>query len=294
MAQLHAGPAHADPPTVDDAPAPRWRGARSLAELATEAPLPWDEVAAIGASVAAELAVLHADGTVHGRIRAETVIACPDGRTWLVDPTTAAAIPTVRPMRTAPEVREGATPTSAADVFALGVTLLGLLGHQIERQRVASIDDAATPLPEAGAQVLLGMLADRPEARLDAAAAAGRLEAAARQHPSSVPPATDESVVVPLFAAADDADADDHESDDHVEVEGSGGGASRRQIPVALAPLAPSVATPRRLGIVTGATVAVLFAMLFAFASPESPEAIDSSPVVAVGDHGLSSAPATP
>ncbi|QGG95015.1 serine/threonine-protein kinase [Actinomarinicola tropica] len=291
MAQLIVDTADPDPIDPADADAHAgWRGGRSLRDLADVAPLPWSTVARIGASVAAELAELHAAGRLHGAIRPDTVVAFADGRTWLVDADTATHLPTPGHVRLAPEVRAGEAPVPASDVYALAVCLLGLLGHRTDRQRVTALD-ADSAVPPAGAQVLMGMLADRSEARLDAATAAGRLEASSRQHPSASAADLaglvdeDEGVVVPLFPE-DEGPTDAPTTAVPRTVAG---------LTTLAAPLSPRSATPRRLGVLALTAVTALFALLFTFASPAPDGGTgDVTSLVAVDDGASTSASASP
>lgn len=269
-----------EPSLTAAAPDPAWRGGRSLHELADLGPLPWTTVARVGAAAAAALAELHADGHTHGAVRPETVVACADGQAWIVDPVTAASIPARRAVRTSPEVARELSATPATDVFDLAVALLGLLGLPNDTRRVTSIDDA--DLPTAARQVLMGMLAERPDARLDAATAAGRLDAAARRHPSST---SDDGVVVALFP-----DADRHAESDEDRAEIS---LATLGLTALATPLAPQAATPRRLGILALSAVTILFAAMFTFASPAPEQPTDADPLVAI-DGGVAAASAAP
>lgn len=95
------------------------------------------EVARIGAGVAAGLQALHEAGLVHQNLSPENVVLTPTGEIRLTDIAVAhlvTAAPAgrarLRAKALAPELTEGATPTPASDMFALGALL-----HELTRHR---------------------------------------------------------------------------------------------------------------------------------------------------------------
>lgn len=88
------------------------------------------ESARIGAGVAAALAALHAGGVVHQHVHPDKIVLGPDGRARLTDVALAhlldpnpAAREHLRGADPAPELRAGADPSPASDVYALGTLL---------------------------------------------------------------------------------------------------------------------------------------------------------------------------
>jgi Protein kinase domain len=90
--------------------------------------LPAGEVARIGAGVAAGLTALHEAGLLHQHLGTHNVVLTPAGEVVLTDVAVGhlvSAGPAGRELlrAPAPEVVEGAAPTPAADLFALGALL---------------------------------------------------------------------------------------------------------------------------------------------------------------------------
>ncbi len=122
-----------------DADAPRpWLmldlvpGAALDESLHEERELPEPRVRSIGASVARALAALHAAGWTHGDVKPGNIRLDADGRAILIDLGFARRIGTTHaPLGTpgylAQERATGGPPRTAADLFALGVTLYELL-----------------------------------------------------------------------------------------------------------------------------------------------------------------------
>ncbi|HET9140248.1 serine/threonine-protein kinase [Actinophytocola sp.] len=107
---------------------------RSLATvLAEQGPLPPEQVARIGTSVASALIAAHAAGIVHREVKPANVLLGDDGTVKITDfgisratgdvTVTATGMLAGTPAYLAPEVAKGHEPTAASDVFSLGSTL---------------------------------------------------------------------------------------------------------------------------------------------------------------------------
>ena len=121
-------------------------GASLEETLEVEDELPEPRVRAIGRSVARAVAALHAAGWVHGDVKPGNIRLDAQGKAILVDLGFARRIGTARaPLGTpgylAPERTDGGPPRTAADLFALGVTLYEMLtgGHP-----AGQLEDAST------------------------------------------------------------------------------------------------------------------------------------------------------
>lgn len=107
--------------------------------LTRRGPLPPAEVAAVGAHVATALGALHRTGIAHRDVKPENVLIEPDGQSYRTRVTdfgiakfteaagTASSTAFVgTPQYIAPEIIDGAPPTPAVDVYALGILLYEL------------------------------------------------------------------------------------------------------------------------------------------------------------------------
>lgn len=126
----------------------------SLADrLASSGPLPVPEVVRIGTAVARALAAAHEANILHRDIKPGNILMSADGQPVLSDfgiasryQTAAAPIsPDAKiaftPAYTAPEVREGRTPSAASDIYSLGATLYTLLAGTSPLRSVADPAD---------------------------------------------------------------------------------------------------------------------------------------------------------
>ena len=178
---------------------------RSLAELIKqEGPLDPTTVAHIGAQVADGLAALHAAGTVHRDVKPGNVLVRDDGVAKITDfgiartsgeqTLTGAGFLTGTPSYFSPALAQGAAPSPADDVWALGATLYAAVeGHPpYERSSnpVAVLHDivSGSPPTPRRAEFLgpaLQRLLDRdPRSRWSMADASHVLRRLADAHPS--------------------------------------------------------------------------------------------------------------
>jgi serine/threonine-protein kinase len=141
----------------------------SLAERLASGPLSAESIAAIGAGVAAALAVAHAHGLVHRDIKPANVMLSPSG-VKVVDFGISALAgehggPVLgTPGYLAPEQQAGAPAAPAADVYALGLLLsLGL--------------DHRTPVPAELSALIAECLSRDPVGRPSSSSVAARLAA---------------------------------------------------------------------------------------------------------------------
>jgi hypothetical protein len=121
---------------------------RTLEDLLAERG-PWsgEEAALVGLDLCRALAAVHAEGLVHGDLKAANVMREDGGRTVLMDFGSAAragqspARLTGSPLSLAPEVLEGGAPTAAADLYALGALLHRLVTarHPYEAPDLATL-----------------------------------------------------------------------------------------------------------------------------------------------------------
>jgi serine/threonine-protein kinase len=105
------------------------RGRTLGAILDEHGPLPWRDVATIGADVCAALAAVHNCGLLHGDVKTRNVMREEGGRIVLMDFGTGrfASDPLVRfsgtPLYMAPEVLDGSSPDVRSDIYSAGVLL---------------------------------------------------------------------------------------------------------------------------------------------------------------------------
>jgi hypothetical protein len=156
--------------------------------------LPPEEARAVAAQVAAGLAAGHAQGIVHLDLRPEQLLlpaAAPvrvkisdfGVATMLLDAGQDPESIGLAGAYTAPEIRRGGAPTSAADVFALGVVLAELVTGV--RPGPGDVPD----LPGELRAVVQECLAVDPRVRPAASAVAARLQPAGATPVAPIPPA---------------------------------------------------------------------------------------------------------
>ena len=138
--------------------------------LEASGPLPWQDVADIGVSLAGALATAHAAGIIHRDVKPDNVLLDDFGSPVLTDfgiasvtgPDTATLTSTGQMTMTVafspPEVLDGARPDERTDVFALAATLFALLvGHP----------PFVRPGDESVAQVIARMVREEPPDLVD-------------------------------------------------------------------------------------------------------------------------------
>lgn len=153
-------------------------GETLAALLARRGPLPARDVTAIGHALAQALQAVHGAGLVHGDVKAQNVMRTSTGRVVLMD--FGAGTDAMTPRYAAPEIRQGARPTQAADIYSLGVLLHLLATGRFPDGRPAAgtAPHAPAALPTRLARVLADALADDASARPSADVLAERLTAA--------------------------------------------------------------------------------------------------------------------
>jgi eukaryotic-like serine/threonine-protein kinase len=126
---------------------------QTLAQIVRErGPMSPREVAGIGLDLCSALSAIHAAGLLHQDIKAQNVMREVGGRIVLMDFSGADVVdvedgPAVRsgtPLYMAPELFDGALPTTASDVYSLGVLLFFLLAGRlpIEGQSLQDVKQA--------------------------------------------------------------------------------------------------------------------------------------------------------
>jgi len=155
-------------------------------ELRQHGRRPIDQVTRIAEAVLSALDAAHKADIVHRDVKPANVLLAADGQVLLTDfgiavaPTdvrlTAASMVIGSPGYVAPERLQGAEPGSAADLFALGVTLYEAVEGEppFARQNpVAALTEEPRPPVHAGrlGSLLLSLLEKTPAGRPDAAAA---------------------------------------------------------------------------------------------------------------------------
>lgn len=134
----------------------------SLADrIERDGPMPWSEVAEVGASLADALDAAHEAGILHRDIKPENVLVGAYGQVCLGDfgiarilggTETKSGVVTASVLHAAPEVLGRARPTEAADIYGLGSTLFELLAGE----------PAFHPSEDEGLVGLLGRIANDP------------------------------------------------------------------------------------------------------------------------------------
>jgi serine/threonine protein kinase len=127
--------------------------------LATNGPLPANEVVFVGATIAEALAAAHSAGILHRDIKPGNILISDQGEPVLTDfgiaalVSPAGAVDALTRTHTAPEVLSGQPPTARSDIYALGSTLYTLLagappsGSELESQPREAPPLARTDLP---------------------------------------------------------------------------------------------------------------------------------------------------
>jgi eukaryotic-like serine/threonine-protein kinase len=174
--------------------------------LDAEGPIEPRRAAGIGTQIADGLAAAHAAGIVHRDIKPGNVLIASDGTVKITDFGVSRAADDVQLTRTgmiagtpaflAPEIARGRTPTSAADVFALGSTLYaaveGLPPFGLDDNAYALLyavgEGKIAPPTKAGplAEPLMRMLRKEPTERPSAAQVRDELAAVAAGRTATV------------------------------------------------------------------------------------------------------------
>lgn len=155
-------------------------GAPLDAIIERDGPFAVHEVLLIARAVCAAVAAVHQQGLLHGDIKARNVLRERGGRIVLADFGAASARGDMLPLRQgtrlymSPELRAGAPPAVASDVYAVGVLCLYLLTG---RHSLVSLESEAEGVPHVPpdvrgvlARLVAPEAADRPATALEAAA----------------------------------------------------------------------------------------------------------------------------
>jgi hypothetical protein len=181
--------------------------------IASDGPLPWEDVAALGVRMAGALETAHLAGLLHRDVKPENILRTPYGEWRLADfglarrgEETLSSEVTATLSHAAPEFIEGAAPSVASDVYALGSTLFVALtgttaftadgAHAMTIMRRITEDPVPDMpgTPDPIADVVRRAMAKAPEDRYASAAEMGRALQQAQQRagagvtPLPVPP----------------------------------------------------------------------------------------------------------
>jgi serine/threonine protein kinase len=252
--------------------------------LAEGGPLPAEEVAAIGAELAAALASIHARDVVHRDVTTSNVLCDAEGRVRLVDFGIARLLGSPRVTATsttigtaafmAPEQVAGEEVTVASDVYSLGLVLLELLtgrrafegsAAEVAAARLVRDPDVDRGVPGEWRPLLRAMTSREPHLRPSSATVRDRLEAIASAEPSEA------TAPVPVAASAPPPSGGplDRTDPDATALLHADGPTSVLPIPVAPLVIPDPPATPRdrigarrRLGWAVAAGTAALLIIL--------------------------------
>jgi serine/threonine protein kinase len=187
---------------------------RSLSTVLREdGPLPPDRVAEIGLALLAALDVSHQQGVVHRDVKPGNVLLTADGRPVLTDfgiatmagdpSLTSTGVVLGSPAYMSPERARGQRPGPEADLWSLGATLYAAAegrppfdgGNSLSTLTSVIADEVESPSVDGPLrEVILGLLAKDPAARLKVAEARPLLQRAAADHGTTPTPVLAESV----------------------------------------------------------------------------------------------------